>query len=146
MVVSSGYLTGNKSRMQLQHIDVLGWGARLSVRFPQPFVPEHISVRHYVVAVDLGEDPPVLKPPVQRLVTRPHPPLHSLILRRIRVVSRTFYFVGVAAVPLVGLDPLARLEKIMQHLVKYFNVGILTGRVRSLDPHQVPWRMSTPSS
>jgi len=38
MVVSSGYLTGNKLRIQLQHIDVLGWGAQLSVRFPQPFV------------------------------------------------------------------------------------------------------------
>jgi hypothetical protein len=25
-------------RTQLQRIDVLGWGTRLSVRFPQPFV------------------------------------------------------------------------------------------------------------
>ncbi len=41
MVVSSGYLTGNKLRMQLQRIDELGWGARLSVRFPQPFVRAH---------------------------------------------------------------------------------------------------------
>ena len=41
MVVSSGYLTGNKLRMQLQHIDVLGWGAQLSVWFPQPFVRAH---------------------------------------------------------------------------------------------------------
>ena len=41
MVVSSGYLTGSKLRMQLQRIDVLGWGARLSVRFPQPFVRAH---------------------------------------------------------------------------------------------------------
>jgi hypothetical protein len=93
---------------------------------------------HDVVAVDLGEDPPVLKPPVQRLVMRPHPPLHRPILRRICVVSRTFDFVGVAAVPLVGLDPLARLEEVTQHFVKYINVGILTGRVRPLDPHQVP--------
>jgi len=44
----------------------------------------------------------------------------------------------VAAVPLVGLDPLARLEEVTQHFVKYFNVGILTGRVRPLDPHKVP--------
>jgi hypothetical protein len=36
-----------------------------------------------VVAKDLGENPPVLQPPVQRLVTRPHPPLHSPIFRRI---------------------------------------------------------------
>ncbi len=41
MVVSSGYLTGSKLRMQLQHINILGWGARLSVRFPQPFVRAH---------------------------------------------------------------------------------------------------------
>ncbi len=41
MVVSSGYLTGSKLRMQLQRIDVLGWGARLSVQFPQPFVRAH---------------------------------------------------------------------------------------------------------
>ena len=27
--------------MQLQRIDVLGWGARLSVWFPQPFVQAH---------------------------------------------------------------------------------------------------------
>ena len=38
MVVSSGYLTGSKLRMQLQRIDVLGWVAQLSVWFPQPFV------------------------------------------------------------------------------------------------------------
>ena len=27
--------------MQLQRIDVLGWGAQLSVQFPQPFVRAH---------------------------------------------------------------------------------------------------------
>jgi len=41
MVVSSGYLTGSKLRTQLQRINVLGWSARLSVRFPQPFVRAH---------------------------------------------------------------------------------------------------------
>ena len=41
MIVSSGYLTGSKLRTQLQRIDVLGWGAQLSVRFPQPFVRAH---------------------------------------------------------------------------------------------------------
>ncbi len=73
--------------------------------------PEQIAVQHYVVVVDLGEDPPVLQPPIERLVTRPHFPLHCPILRRIRVVRGTFDFVGVAAVPLGGLDPLARLEE-----------------------------------
>jgi hypothetical protein len=53
-------------------------------------------------------------------------------------LNRYIDFVGVAAVPLVGLDPLARLEEVTQHFVKYINVGILTGRVRPLDPHQVP--------
>ena len=91
-----------------------------------------------VVAEDLGEDPPVLRPPFQRLVARPHPPLHRPILRRIRVIARAFDFVRVAVVPLVGLDPLAQLEEVPQNLVENFNVGILTGRVRPLDPHQVP--------
>ena len=71
-------------------------------------------------------------------MTRPHPPLHRPILRRICVVPWAFDFVRVAAVPLVGLDPLARLEEITQNLVKNDNVGILTGRVRPLDPYQVP--------
>jgi hypothetical protein len=38
MIVSSSYLTGNQLRTQLQRIDVVGLGAQLSVRFPQPFV------------------------------------------------------------------------------------------------------------
>ena len=45
-----------------------------------------------------------------------------------------------AAVALVGLDPLTRLEEITQNLVENFNVGILTGRVLPLDPHQVPYK------
>ncbi len=91
-----------------------------------------------VVAEDLRENPPGLQPPIQRLVTRPHPPLHSPILHRICVVPRTFDFARVAAVALVGLYPLARLEEIMQNLLENFNVGILTSRVGTLDPHQVP--------
>jgi len=94
--------------------------------------PEHIAMHRDVVAEDLGEDPPVLQLPVQHLVTPPHPPLHSPIF------CRTLDFVGVAAVPLISLDPLTRLEEIKQNLVENFNVGILTGRVWPLDPHQVP--------
>jgi len=74
--------------------------------------PEHIAVRHDVVAEDLGEDPPVLRPPILHLVTCPHPPLHPPILRRIHFVPRTSDFVRVAGVPLVGLNPLARLEEV----------------------------------
>jgi len=43
----------------------------------------------------------------------------------------------VAAVPLVGLDPLARLKEVPQNLVKKINVGILTCRVWILDPNKV---------
>ena len=100
--------------------------------------PEHITVPRDVVAEDLGEDPPVFQPPVQRLMTRPHPPLHCPILCRIRTVAGAFDFVRVSVVPLVGLDPLARLEEVPQNFVENFNVSILTGRVRPLDPHQVP--------
>jgi hypothetical protein len=37
-------------------------------------------------------------------------------------------------VALIGLNPLARLKEVPQN----FNVRVLTGRVGSLDPHQVP--------
>ncbi len=43
-----------------------------------------------------------------------------------------------AAVALVGLDPLARLEEVPQNLVENFNVGLLTSRVWPLNPNQVP--------
>ena len=65
-----------------------------------------------VVAEDLGEDPPGLQPLVQHLVARPHPPLHYPILCRICIIPRTFDFVRVAAVPLVGLNPLTRLMEV----------------------------------
>jgi hypothetical protein len=64
-----------------------------------------------------------------RFVMRPCPPLHRQILCQIRIVPGALYFVGVAVVALVGLDPLARLEEVTQNIVGNFNVGILTGRV-----------------
>ena len=100
--------------------------------------PEHIAMHCDAVAEDLGEDPPVLQPPIQRLVTGSYPPLHRPILCRIRDIPRAFDFVGVAAVPLVGLDPLTRLEEITQNLVENCYVGILTGRVWPLNPNKVP--------
>ena len=59
----------------------------------------------------------------------PHPPLHlhHLILRRIWVVNGALYFVGVAAVALVGLYQLARLKEVTQNFVKKYYDGILTG-------------------
>ncbi len=71
--------------------------------------PEHIAVPSDVVAEDLGEDPPTLT-------------LHCPILCQIRSIAWAFDFVRVAAVPLVGLDPLARLEEITQNLVENDNV------------------------
>jgi hypothetical protein len=69
---------------------------------------------------------------------RPYPPLHCPIFCRIHVVPGAFDFVGVAAVALVSIDPLARLEEVPQNLVENFNVGILTSRVWPLNPNQVP--------
>jgi hypothetical protein len=46
------------------------------------------------VAEDLGENPTGLQPPVYLLVTRPHPPLHRPILRRIRVVPWALFLSG----------------------------------------------------
>ena len=73
-------------------------------------------------------------------MTRPYPPLHCPIFRRIHVVPGAFDFVGVAAVALVDLDLLARLEEVTQNLVKDFNVSILACRVATLDLHQVPYK------
>jgi hypothetical protein len=100
--------------------------------------PEHIALQRDVVAKDLVKNPPNLQLPIQCLMMRPHPPLHSPIICRICIVPRTFDFVGVAAVALIGLYPLARLKEITQNLVENFNVSILTGKVGTLDPHQVP--------
>ncbi len=71
-----------------------------------------------VVAEDLGENPPGLQPPFQCRKWRPHSPLHCLIHRQIRIIPRTFDFVRVAAVALIGLDLLAWLVEITQNLVK----------------------------
>ena len=74
MVVSSGYFTGSKLRTQLQRIDVLGWDARLSVRFPQPFVRAHA-----------GRDRSEVWPLAARLL--PAQFVSHLILERAEVVA-----------------------------------------------------------
>jgi len=76
--------------------------------------PEHIAVvRRDVVAEDLGEDPPVLRPPVQRLVTCSHPSLHRPILRQIRIVPGHLILSGWPRYPSsASIDPLARLEEV----------------------------------
>ena len=86
----------------------------------------------------LGEDPPVLHPPFQCLMLRPHPPLHCPLLRRICVISGAFHLIRVAPAALVGLNWLARIKEAHEDFVENLNVGKHTGRVRTLDPHQVP--------
>jgi hypothetical protein len=86
--------------------------------------PEYIAVHCDVVAKNLRKNPPGHQPPVQHLVTCPHSPLHSPILRRIHVLPRTVDFVRVAAVTLVAPHPFAQLEEITQNLVRNFNIGI----------------------
>ena len=90
------------------------------------------------VAEDLGENPLGLQPPIQCLVMHPHPPLQCPIFCWIHVVPGAFYFVGVAAVALVSLDPLARLKEVPQNLIENFNVGILTSRVWPPNSNQAP--------
>ena len=48
-----------------------------------------------VVAVDLGENPPVLQPPIKRLVTRPDAPLHLEVLGGVGVVLGALHLVRV---------------------------------------------------
>ena len=74
---------------------------------------------------DLGENPPVLEPPVDCLVTRPYPSLYLLVLGQVAAVVGALYFVGVPDVPMVGLNSLARLWKVARNLVENYNVGIL---------------------
>ena len=91
-----------------------------------------------VVAVRLLEYPPHLEVPVDCLVVIPCVGLHPLVFRWVARIVRALDLVGGANISVVSLDPLTRLEEVTQHFVIYFNVGILTGRVRPLDPHQVP--------
>ena len=70
-----------------------------------------------MVAEDLGEDPPFLQPPMQRLMPHPHPDLHRPLLRCSCVVSMAFNLICVAAEALVSLDLLAWLKELHQTLI-----------------------------
>jgi hypothetical protein len=77
--------------------------------------------------------------PNQCLMSRPQPPLHCLLLRRIHVISGAIHLlICVAEVALVGLDPITRLKEVRADFLKNFNIHILTGRVGTLDPRQAP--------
>ena len=72
-------------------------------------------------------------------MTQADPPLHHQILQRVAGVHQTLHLVGVSGVPLICLDPLARVKEVMQDLIKDLDVGVLTCRVLgTLDSHQVP--------
>jgi hypothetical protein len=62
---------------------------------------------------------------------RLYPPLHCQILQQIGGICQTFTLSGCPAYPLLS-------AKVAQHLIKDFNVGVLTSRVGALNPHQVP--------
>ena len=108
--------------------------------------PKNIPVAPDVVAEDLGEYPPVLQPPVQRLVTRPDTTLHLEVLDGVYVVLGALDLVRVSAVAVVGLDSFARLEEVREAGGEDLDVRTRTGGVRALDPDEFPIRMSTLSS
>jgi hypothetical protein len=80
------------------------------------------------------------------LVRHPHPPLHHPLLSWIPHILETLNFVGVLGVPLVGLDLLPRVQKMMQYVSEYSNISELTCWVWTLDSQQVPPSTLTPSS
>jgi hypothetical protein len=97
--------------------------------------PKYIPVAPDVVAEDLGENAPVLQAPVDCLVTRPDAALHLSVLGgTIDVVLGALDFVRVPAVAVVGLDTLARLEKVRQARGEDLDVWPRPGGVRALDP------------
>jgi hypothetical protein len=90
------------------------------------------------MAEDLGENPPVLQPPIECLMPRPHPALHPQIFRRICIICWALDLVRVPAVAVVGLHALAGLKEAGEDFVENNYIGVLTRRVRTLDPHQAP--------
>ncbi len=68
---------------------------------------------------------------------RPLPPLHCPLLSQISHILGTLDFVRVSDVPVVGLDLLPRVQKMMQYFVENFNINELNHGVWTLDPHQV---------
>ncbi len=95
--------------------------------------PKNIPMVQDVVAVDLGEYPPVLQPPIKRLMTRPNATLHLEVLDRVDVIFGALDLVRVSAVAVVGLNAFARLEEVREARGEDLDVGPRTGRVRALD-------------
>ena len=98
---------------------------------------ENFPVVPDVVPKDLGENPPLLESPNERLVTPPDAPLHRQVLNGIHSIFWTFDFVRMPAVAVIGLDLLAGLEEVHENGIKDFYDWPLTGWVGSLDPHKL---------
>ena len=90
-----------------------------------------------VVAVDLGENPPVLQPPIKHLVTCPDAPLHLEVLGGVGVVLGALHLVRVPTVAVVGLDSLAGLEEVRENGGEDLDVRPLTSRGGSFDSYKL---------
>ena len=97
--------------------------------------PEDVAVTGDVVAIFLGEDPPVLEAPIYRLVARADTCLHAEIVDRIAGVVGALDLVGAADVAVVGLNVLAGIEPVAQGLVEDLDVWPVAGGVRALYPN-----------
>ncbi len=97
--------------------------------------PKYIPVAPDVVAEDLGENAPILQAPVDCLVARPDAALHLEVLGGVNVVLGALDLFCVPAVAVVGLDALARLEKVRQARGEDLDVWPRPGRVRALNPN-----------
>jgi hypothetical protein len=98
---------------------------------------EDFAMARQVMAVGVLEDLPRLETSVDRLVAVPCAGLHSLVGDGVARVVRALDLVGGANVAVVGLDMLALLEEVAEDLVKDLDVRPRTGRVRSIDLHEV---------
>ncbi len=64
--------------------------------------------------------------------------LHPLVLDGVARVVRALDLVCSADLAIVGLNSLAQLEEVTKDLVENLDVSKLSGRIGTLDPHQVP--------
>jgi hypothetical protein len=71
-------------------------------------------------------------------VPRPYASLHREVFLRVAIVVWALNFIHVPNVPIVGFDPLARLETVGKLVQKKIDVVTLTGGVGSADPHLIP--------
>jgi len=98
---------------------------------------EDFAMARQVMVVGVHEDLPHLETSVDRLVAVPCTGLHSLVGDGVVRVVWALDLVGGADIAIVGLDALTLLKEVAEDLVKDLDVRPRTGRVRSIDPHEV---------